>query len=398
MSRFVDFLRDVFLPGETYQMTYRTGASEQLAVLAVAEFAARMAENMISALISKCEFKTFLDGEERKGEEWYRWNFAPNYNQGGADFKARLARKIARGEDTLVVELNGGLYVAESYMVSNQTLFPATFTNIQIEAPDGSLFTLDRGFRSDGVLLFRSGNSDVPALLRNIGIAYDALTQMAEGKYKRAGGRRGVAKIRKTPSGDAAKQQEYQKAVESIFRKYFTEENGIAVLNDSIEFSEAPNQAQTGSQNEVNNLATLTREAFARAAQAYRIPPALLQGEIAETGTLMDQLLTVCIDPLVTVLQTEINRKRFGQRSLERGSRMIIDTTCIEHVDIFNIAGKADKLIADGVCSIDEIRTLIGLLPIETWWSEKHWMTKNYDGIEAAGEEKDEEQILQPGE
>ena len=391
MSKFIDFLRDVFLPGETYNLDYKTGISEQITALAVTQFAARMAENMIAALISKCEFQTYLNDEAVKSSEWYLWNFAPNPNESGPALKTKLVQKLASGRDALVIEQGSELYVAESFTVSNRVMYPAKFTDVTLLAPDGSQYTLDRTFTADDVLYFRSGNADVPALLQNVELAYENLMQLATGKYKRAGGRRGVARIKKTPSGDEEKRKEYQAAVDKIFRKYFTEENGLAVLNEGIDFAETPNQAQTGSQNEVNNLVTLTKEAFYRAAQAYRIPPILLLGEVADLSSAMQMALTVCIDPLVNVIETEINRKRYGLGSILAGSRLRIDTTHIEHVDIFSIAGKADKLIADGVCSIDEIRALIGLLPLNTWWSEKHWMTKNYDGIEAAGEEGNNE-------
>ena len=59
-----------------------------------------------------------------------------------------------------------------------------------------------------------------------------------------------------------------------------------------------------------------------------------------------------------------------------------IDTTCIKHIDIFGVAEKVDKLIACGTYSIDEIRRKLRDTSLNTDWSARHWMTKNYADIE----------------
>ena len=132
----------------------------------------------------------------------------------------------------------------------------------------------------------------------------------------------------------------------------------------------------------MNDIENITKEAMARTAQAFRIPPALLQGDIADVDKLVDELLTFCMDPLFDLIQTEINRKRYGKANYLAGSYLKIDTTCIKHVDIFSIAEKADKLIASGIYNVDELRLKLSETPLNTWWSRKHWMTKNYSGIE----------------
>jgi hypothetical protein len=108
---------------------------------------------------------------------------------------------------------------------------------------------------------------------------------------------------------------------------------------------------------------------------------------MADTSSAFEQLLSCCIDPLIKAIETEILRKRYGVKALNDGTYLKIDTSCIEHVDIFKVAVQTDKALADGVVCIDEIRQRVGLPPLNTWWSKKHWMTKNYSDIESVGEE-----------
>ena len=58
-----------------------------------------------------------------------------------------------------------------------------------------------------------------------------------------------------------------------------------------------------------------------------------------------------------------------------------VDTSRINHIDILDVAEKADKLISSGICSIDELRETLDKQPLNTEFSRKHWVTKNYTDV-----------------
>ena len=98
--------------------------------------------------------------------------------------------------------------------------------------------------------------------------------------------------------------------------------------------------------------------------------------------------LTFCIDPICEMIQTEINRKRYGIAEIHKGNYLKVDTTTVMHTDVFDIAEKIDKLIASGMYCIDELRKKLGDAPLNTEESRKHFITKNYEdlsSIQAAG-------------
>ncbi|WP_254909259.1 phage portal protein [Clostridium tyrobutyricum] len=83
----------------------------------------------------------------------------------------------------------------------------------------------------------------------------------------------------------------------------------------------------------------------------------------------------------MTIIGEEATRKRYGKQDFMKGSYIKVDTTCIRHIDIFNISEPFDKLIASGGYSVDELRIKAGDVPLNTDWSTRHWITKNYQDI-----------------
>ena len=377
--KIIDFFRDIFQPGKTYKLNQRLTDSVKLQ-LDIEDFAIQMAINMLAGLVAKCEFKTYIKGKETKADEYYLWNIEPNANQNSSQFLQQLVSKLLHDNEALAVEADGQLLVADSFTATGYALFPATFSGVTVTT-FGNSFTFDKTFSMADVLYFRLNNQNIRALLSDVMAGYNQLLSMAMGKYKRAGGRKGIAKLNKAATGDEKAKKQTDDLFAKGFKQYFDSENAVVALPNGVEYQEITGEGSKKSTSEVNDIANITKEAFARVAQAFRIPPALLQGDISDISKLMDELLTVCIDPLVDLLQTEINRKRYGKKNYLAGNYIRIDTTCIKHIDIFSIADAADKLIADSLYSVDELRQKIGDAPLSTWWSKGYGRTANYNWL-----------------
>lgn len=379
--RVIEFLKDIFVPGKTVYVKEKLQSEKYK--LDITDFSIQMAINMIAGLIAKCEFKTYLNSKEIKADEYYLWNIQPNVNQNSSEFIQEFVSKLLRENEVLVVEVNGQLLIADSFNRTKYALFPDTFSSVSARN-----LTFDKTFNMSDVLYFRLNDINIQALLSGVMAGYSDLLNMAIGKYKRAGGRKGTAKVNKGRTGD----KEYEQKINDFFnhkmKRYFENENAVAVVPNGVDYNEIAGEGSKKSISEVSDIANITKEAIAMVAHALKMPPALLQGDIADVDKLIDELLTVCIDPLIDLIETETNRKRYGKAYLS-GSYLKIDTTCMKHVDIFSIAVQADKLISDGLYSIDELRQKLSDLPVNTWWSQKHYMTKNYSGIEAANSPPD---------
>ena len=372
--KIIEFFRDIFVPGKTVYLNQKL--ESQKYKLSIEGFSVQMAINLLAGLVAKCEFKTYVNGTEKKDDEYYLWNVEPNVNQNSSQFIQELISKLLYHNEVLVVEANGQLLIADSFSQTAFALFPNTFSGVTVGD-----FTFDKTFSMKDVLYYKLNNRNIRALLSELMDGYSQLLDMAVGKYKRAGGRKGKAKINRTKSGDP----EYEKKIDDLFNKqfrnYFNSENAVINLPNGVEYDEIAGEGSKKSTSEVNDIANLTKEAMSRVAQAFRIPPALLQGDIADVDKLIDETLTFCIDPLVDLIQTENNRKRYGKAAFLAGTYMRIDTTCIKHIDIFDVAEAADKLISDRIYNVDEIRKKLGDAPLNTWWSKQYVMTKNLESV-----------------
>ncbi len=74
--------------------------AEEYALLAgdiyIREMAFMSAANLVARAVSKCEFKTYVGGAERRGDEYYLWNVEPNRNQNSSEFIQEWIYKLFR--------------------------------------------------------------------------------------------------------------------------------------------------------------------------------------------------------------------------------------------------------------------------------------------------------------
>ena len=127
----------------------------------------------------------------------------------------------------------------------------------------------------------------------------------------------------------------------------------------------------------------IRKDMFEIVAQAFQIPIDLMFGNVDNLDEVVSTFLTFCIDPIADMLSEELTRKIYGNfESWKKGNYIVVNTSAIQHIDVLDIADKADKLIASGTCSIDEVRKIIGFNALNEDYSTIHFMTKNYDTAE----------------
>jgi len=372
--KIVEFIRDFF--GSKSEILLNEKMTDISTQIAVQEFAIETAINLISGCISKCEFQTFMNNKEIKEDEYYLWNYEPNKNQNSTEFIQELVSKLLRNNECLIVESNGQLIIADSFNQNEYALVENIFEDVTRKD-----FTFKRKFRMSEVLYFKLNNKDIRILLSSLMDSYDNLLNLAVGKYKRSGGRKGVIKLDSILKGDETKKKEIEDLFTRKFKNYFEAENAIVDLPKGVEYEEKNGEGSKKSTSELVDIQNLIKEAFERAAQAFKIPPSLLRGDIADIEKITDNFLTFCIDPIVDMISEEINRKRYGKTFVLKGTFIRIDTTCIKHIDIFAIAEKIDKLVSTGMYSIDGLRRKVKDIALNEEWSGKHWITKNYSEI-----------------
>ena len=111
----------------------------------------------------------------------------------------------------------------------------------------------------------------------------------------------------------------------------------------------------------------------------------MMYGNMTNTNDVVNQFITFGVDPHAVMISKELTRRFYGGDAWQGGSnRVEVDTSKLVHTDMFQVADKADKLLASGLFSIDEIRQPLGADPLGTDFSSAHWVTKNYTLIQDA--------------
>ena len=131
----------------------------------------------------------------------------------------------------------------------------------------------------------------------------------------------------------------------------------------------------------------LTVQQFARACNAYKIPQEIFTGQAGLSKDAAEGLLSNAVAPLTCQLGQEITRKKYGEKAV-KGSYAMLDVNCVKHVDIFEIADKADKLIAARLYNSNEIPEA---------WANEYAKTKNYDWGDGGAASTTDEPVKKDG-
>lgn len=343
----------------------------------IREMAFWSAVNLIANAVSKCEFKTYLNGEEVKGREYYLWNIEPNKNQNSSVFLHKLIAKLYRDNECLVIEQNGQLLVADSFMRKPYALFDDVFSQVQVED-----FTFNKSFTQSEVLYYKLNEVNIRQLIDGLYNSYAKLIAYSMKAYQRSKGTKGIFKYDTIPVAGTEERKAFDALINEKIKKWMESDNAALPLGRGQEWKEL--EHKTYSSETTRDIRAQIDDIFDFTARAFSIPPALLRGDVQDTSKAVDQLLTFCVDPLADMLQEEINRKRNGYEGFRRGTYLKIDTKCIKHVDLLGVATAIDKLIASGCFTINDIRKAVGDEPINEDWANQHWITKNYETVEQA--------------
>lgn len=389
---FIDWLRTKFSGGAVpLSGAELHGYADEYATLAgdvyIREMALWSAINLVANAISKCEFKTFVNGEETKGREWYLWNIEPNKNQNSSAFIREWIAKLMIHNECLIVEQNGELLIADSFEHKEYALYNDVFSGVTVGD-----FTFSRFFNQSEVLYFRLHSKNMRAVTDGLYSSYSQLISYSMNAYRRSRGTKGVFKYESIPVAGSQEKVAFDALINEKIGKWLTSDNAALPLGKGQSWEEK--SQKTYASESTRDIRAQIDDVSDFTAKAFGIPPALLRGDVAGTKDALEQFLTFCIIPLADTLEEEINRKRNGYVDVINGTRTKIDIRSIKHFDVLDMATSVEKLISSGCYSINEIREILGEERIDEPFADEHLLTKNIgalsgSGAQPAGGEKD---------
>lgn len=326
--------------------------------------------DFVASLMSNIELQTYYNKQLKHDKEWYRLNIKPNHNQNAKDFWKEFWCKLLYYQEVLVVPAGDQLIIADEF-----THHPEYAVREDIfESVSRGDFTFNRTFKVSEVFYLRYSTVDISNTLTSVMNLYGSLVSHAQEVYASSGGERGILNVNSAATGPEEFEKKYGDWINKRFKSYFSANNAVMPLFKGMTYTGTHESIDSDSSENINNM---LEAAIGRVANAYKVPPAVLKGEVAGVSDAFNVFLTSCVDPLASMLACELTAKEFDQKAASAGCRIKAFTNNIKHTDIFDVATNFDKLFADGF-SHNELCRLLDMPEVDEPWANKHYITKNY--------------------
>lgn len=347
------------------------------------EIALNSAINLISKAISNSEFKTYEIGKEKKDYNYYLFNIEPNNNQNASEFWTDFIYHLINDNEVLVIQESDQLFVAESFDKMGKTLKKSVFFNVTIKMHDETI-AMNKRYSSDDVIYARLNNKNIKKMIDELYVSYGELISIGIRDYQRQNGIRGKLKIAGMFAQRYKDQESLQNYIKQKFKNYFESINAVLPLEDGLDFTETNS---TKNQISISEVQKGIEGAFDYVAIALNIPKGIMKGDLTEIKLQMNNFLTFCVDPIANMIDREFNRKYFKKDKYLEGTYLKTDTSRVEHINIFDVAGSMDVLTRIGY-SPDEVRALINQPKTNEPWAQAHYITKNYQDMKGGNNDE----------
>lgn len=338
--------------------------------LAFKELALFIGISYIANTLSKCEFKTYENGKEVKNKLYYMLNVSPNPNQNSSQFINKFIEQYYYQGHSLVVPYRNHIHCADSFDVDESNplienkFFNVTFGNQQPK----------KQYRASEVFYFKLDNRKVKALIDSMYLEYSEIIAQALATFKRTNGTRYKLLLERYQAGDPEFKKLYDEGIKKGLESFTQNNNSIYVQNKGTDLQEFSSKTPTNT----SDIIAMRKETFEVVAQALKIPLPMMYGNITNMNEIVKVYLSICIDPLADMIGEEFTRKYYSFTEWQAGNYVKVDTSCINHIDIFEVADKVAKIVSSAAMNVDELRDRLGMNALGTEFSTAYWMTKNF--------------------
>lgn len=375
--KIIDYFRSIFGKKDAVaaEFTSENHSAEQSFHLT--ELALFTAIDFIARSLAKCEFVTVNNNRESRKAEYYLWNYSPNKHQTKIEFFTQAVAKLIFDNELLVIETaDNQLLIADSFSRTEHALIDDSFSSVTCRN-----FTYQRTFFESEVIYLRYNNFALRGLLADMCNTYEQLMLSAQERYNKAVGHKGILELENYSFGDENFAETYNKVLAKQFKAFYSNKNAVMPIFKGMKYSEPSTDAGKTTNSEINDIQKLRAEAYTVVGNALHIPPAILSGEASQLSDAMDCAIGNAIDPIASMFEQEITKKRFGSAEFNKGNYLLIDTTTVRHIDAISQANNLDKSIASGVLTPAQAQKYCNMLPCSEAWAQTYYITKNYQTI-----------------
>lgn len=336
------------------------------------ELAVYTASSLIGNAISRSEIKCFEKGKAVKNRDYFNLNVSPNQNETSSVFWHKVINRVIRNGQALVVEVNERLYCADSFTVEKENvIYGDIYSGVVVKN-----FQFNKYFDYSNSYLFQIDDINVHQLINGMYDEYGKILSVAAKKFKNVNGQKYKLHIEGIKVGDEEFNKIFEAYIQKQLKSYLKSENAVYPEFDGYELK--PDESVDGGN--ANDYLALKNDLFSTVAGVFHIPESMMKGNITNMKEIITGFLTFGVDPYADMI-AEVLNKGAGVTNFNNGDYYSIDTSRINHHDIFEIADKLYNLIGSSAYCVDELRTKLGDEPLNTDWSKKHFISKNFEEI-----------------
>lgn len=338
------------------------------------EYATFAAISHIAAAFSMCEIRTFYKGTETFDGEYYRWNYHTNTNQTAAGWKYEFISRLLFFGEVLAVDCADQIIIADNFSHKQDPIAGDVFTNI---SRDG--VAIADNLPRSRVIYCTHEFGGIRTHMARLMFAYDEWLKTASKQQERNAGERGIYHVDGLAQGDTAELEKQAEFVRRRFSKYFSSASAALPLYGSEEYTTTSTKS---GDKDVDNINSLVDAEIKLACIAFHIPPALMRGETTGVKDITKNFISLAVKPLGTLALQEINAYINGKPGVRAGTKLMVDYTDIQYVDVFDVADKVEKLLGTSVFCVDDILRKLGESPRGTAESKSFILSKNFESTE----------------
>lgn len=333
--------------------------------------------NWIANAIARCEVRVWQKGEEVRGMEYYLWNFEPNVNQNSTAFWHKAIARLYQDNELLIVPIrrrNGQETVAVADDWDEPVWAPSRqneYKNVRVWE---TTFT-GKIFREEDVLHLKLNHCDMRPVLNGLYESYFKLVQAAMNAYGWQNGQHWKVHVSQIAQGAENWEASFQKMIEAQIKPFLKAGGAVLPEFDGYKYENVggTDKSYVKDSRDIKNMID---DIFGLTARCFGVADVLLSGKVEATSDAMQRTLSGVIDPICDQFSEEATRKRFGYEGWKEGSYLRMDSSNIQHFDLFGHAANIEKLLGSG-WSLNEIRRAAGEQPIKEPWADEHLITKN---------------------
>ena len=337
--------------------------------------------NMIANALARCEVRTFRGHEEIQEREYYLWNVEPNANQNSTAFWHKVAGSLCEKNEALLLSTHRKDGV-EEVVVADDWQTPLHYPDRMNEYRGVRVgdMSYQQTFPEKKVLHLTLHHINVKPVIDGMYQSYYRLVDAAVTHYQRDHGQHWKVHVEQLAQGGENWARDFQKMIEDQVSPFLNSNGAILPEFDGYKYENVSGAGHSTTR----DIREMINDIFDFTAKAFQIPAVLVQGQVSGAENATARFLGGCIDPICDQIQEEIIRKRYGYHRWSAGEFVRVDSSAIQHFDLFANAPNVEKLVGSGAFTINDVLRAANQPTINEPWANEHFLTKNIAALREA--------------